>query len=153
MSKLIFSALAITPTDENAESAAVTKISAMQAEVTVQASRIVELEGELTAASGKLSELNKSRADSIVKAAVADGRLLPKDDDKIEKFRAKIEAGDSFAEEILAGLPKLNADLTKSIVLGSDKPADVADRFKGLSGMQLLEASLSEEFEAHNKSN
>lgn len=153
MSKLIFSALAITPTDENAESAAVTKISAMQSEVTVQASRIVELEGELTAASDKLSELNKSRAESIVKAAVADGRLLSKDDDKIEKFRAKIEAGDTFAEEILASLPKLNADLTKTIVLGSDKPTSNEDRFKGLTGIQLLEASLSEEFESHNKSN
>ena len=64
----------------------------------------------------KVAAANKSRAESLVKAAVADGRILPKDEDKQKKFRERIESGDSFAEEILATLPKKNADIDKTIV-------------------------------------
>lgn len=138
MSKLIFAALAISAAADNAETEAVTKITAMQAEGSSKAKRIAELEAELAKLKGEkddveaqLAEVAKTRAHDLVKAAVADGRILAKDDDKQTKFRAKIEAGDTFAEEILAQLPKLNQGLDKPIVMGADgKPVQASD-FEG----------------------
>lgn len=127
MSKLIFAALAISAAAENAETEAVNKITAMQGDVTSKQKRIAELECELADlkkakddAEAKCAEAAKLRADTIVKAAVADGRILAKDTEKQDKFRAKIEAGDTFAEEILAQLPKLNQGLDKPVVLAAD---------------------------------
>ncbi|MFK5284238.1 hypothetical protein ACI3PL_32130, partial [Lacticaseibacillus paracasei] len=61
----------------------------------------------------------------------------------------KIEAGDTFAEDILAQLPKLNQGLDKSIVTGGvSSIINAAEKFDGKTGNQLLEAALTEEFEA-----
>jgi phage I-like protein len=152
MSNLIFAALSVSPTDENAESNALSKISALNQDLSASKTALTELEATLTATVAKLETLNKARAEGLVKAAVSDGRLLAMDTHKQDIFLAKIEAGDSFAEEILASLPVLNKNLTETIILGSDgKPASVTDKFKGLSGTALLEASFTEEFEASNK--
>jgi len=163
MSNLIFAALAISPAADNAETQAVNKIAmmqsdntTMQSDNTAKAKRIAELEAELATLTGEKDEAvaqcaehAKQRADTLVKAAVTDGRILAKDTDKQDKFRAKIEAGDTFAEEILAQLPKLNQGLDKPLVMGTDgKPVNAADAIQGKSGMQLLEAALAEEFEA-----
>jgi phage I-like protein len=152
MSKLIFAALSVSPTDENAESNALSKISALNQDLSASKSALSELESTLTATVAKLEALNKARAEGIVRAAVSDGRLLAMDTHKQDIFLAKIEAGDAFAEEILASLPVLNKSLTDPIVLGSDgKPSGDPDKFKGLTGISLLEAALAEEFEASNK--
>ena len=156
MSKLIFTALAVNAAAENAETEAVNKITAMQTEGSSKGARIAELEAELATLKGKveaadatLAKVAKDRAESLVKAAVADGRLLPKDEEKQTKFRDKIEAGDTFAEEILAQMPKINAGLDTPIVMGTDgKQVQATDKFDGKTGSQLLEAALSEEFES-----
>lgn len=127
MSKLIFAALAISAAAENAESEAVTAIKKLQSDhSTVSAANSTletenaTLKAKVEAAEAETKKTRKDRADTLVKAAVADGRILPKDEDKQTKFREKIEAGDTFAEEILSQLPKLNQGLDKAIVMGSD---------------------------------
>jgi len=156
MSKLIFSALAISAAAENAETEAVSKITAMQAETTDKQKRIVELEAELAdlkkakdAAEAKCADAAKLRADTLVKAAIADGRLLAKDTEKQDKFRAKIEAGDTFAEEMLGQLPKLNEGLDKAIVTAADgKAVQAADINDDLDPYEKVEAAFAAEAEA-----
>lgn len=156
----IYSALQVSASEPNQERAALSKISAMQSDDQLKADKIKELteekqclESELTVLKAsavtvneKLAAFGKARATDLVKAAVTDGRLMPKDTDKQEKFIAKIEAGDTFAEEILSQLPKVNLDLKEDIVLAADKK----DKYEGLTGSQLLEAALSEEFQKTN---
>jgi FtsZ-binding cell division protein ZapB len=138
MSKLIFAALAISAAAENAETEAVKAIDRLQVEASDAKSKAASLEEEnkglktkVEAAEAEAKKTRKDRADTLVKAAVADGRIAPKDEDKQTKFRDKIEAGDTFAEEILAQLPKLNQGLDKAIVLAADgKPVQASD-FEG----------------------
>jgi hypothetical protein len=127
MSKLIFAALAISAAAENAEAEAVDLIKNLKVKA-ADADRLKtendDLRKKVEAADAAAAAARKQRADTLVKAAVADGRILVKDTDMQDKFRAKIEAGDTFVEEILAQLPKLNAGLGKSIVVaGADKSA------------------------------
>lgn len=138
MSKLIFAALSISAAAENAESEAVKAIDQLKVEASDAKAEAAKLKLENEALTKKVQaadaenlKVRKERADTIVKAAVADGRIPVKDTDKQDKFRAKIEAGDTFAEEILAQLPKLNAGLDKPIVMGADgKPVQASD-FEG----------------------
>lgn len=138
MSKLIFAALAISAAAENAETAAVHAIEKLKTDHQTVSAANATLEAEnkglkakVEAAEAEALKTRKERADTLVKAAVADGRIAPKDTDKQDKFRAKIEAGDTFAEEILAQFPKLNQGLDKPVVLAADgKPVQASD-FEG----------------------
>ena len=116
MSKLIFAALAINASATNAEADAVKAIEQLKTDHESVKASLASAEQERDALKAKVEAANKSRADSLVKAAVADGRIAPKDEEKQTKFREKIEAGDTFAEEILAQLPKLNPDIDKAKV-------------------------------------
>jgi hypothetical protein len=137
MSKLIFAALAISAAAENAESEAVDRIKALKveaADATAKAQRLEnenkDLKAKVEAADAATAAARKERAETLVKAAAADGRIAPKDTDKQDKFRAKIEAGDTFAEEILAQLPKVNGNLDKSIVPAGGAAVQASD-FEG----------------------
>lgn len=138
MSKLIFAALAISAAAENAETEAVNAISALKVEASDAKQKLAlveaanaDLKKKVEAAEAEALKTRKERAETLVKAAVADGRILPKDEDKQTKFRDKIQAGDTFAEEILAQLPKLNQGLDKAVVLAADgKPVQASD-FEG----------------------
>lgn len=137
MSKLIFAALAISAAAENAETEAVTAIKKLQTDhSTVSAANAVletenkGLKAKVEAAEAEAKKTRKDRADTLVKAAVADGRIAPKDEDKQTKFREKIEAGDTFAEEILSQLPKLNQGLDKAVVLAADGKTVLSGSFE-----------------------
>jgi phage I-like protein len=131
MSKLIFAALAISAAAENAETEAVKAIDKLKVEAADAKSEAARLKTEndaltkrVEASDASAATARKERADTLVKAAVADGRIAPKDTEKQDKFRAKIEAGDTFAEEILAQLPKQHAGLDKPVITaGADKTA------------------------------
>lgn len=125
MSKLIFAALAISAAAENAEQEAVKAIEKMKADkksvdaelATVKTERD-DLRQKLDAAEATAAAERKTRAKSLVDAAIADGRIAAKDEATATKFREKIEAGDTFAEECLAMLPKKNEGLDKPIIHG-----------------------------------
>lgn len=132
MSKLIFASLNISAAAENAETEAISKIEKLKAEKKAadealtaamkERDRYMEKAEAAEAAEKKaLSE----RADTLVKAAVSDGRILPKDEETQNKFHEKITAGDSFAEEILSKLPKQNDGLGSPIITaGGSAPHD-----------------------------
>lgn len=127
MSKLIFAALAISAAADNAETEAVNAINGLKgtiASLRIDASNAkkenTELKTKVETVEASLATAAKERAASLVSAAVNDGRLPAKDEDKQTKFRAKIEAGDTFAEEILAQLPRLHQDLGTPLVRGTD---------------------------------
>lgn len=138
MSKLIFAALAISAAAENAETEAVKAIDKLKVEASDAKAEALRLKSEnealtkkVEAADAAAAAARKERADTLVKAAVADGRIAPKDLEKQDKFRAKIEAGDTFAEEILAQLPKQNDGLGKSVVVAGADKAVAASDFEG----------------------
>jgi phage I-like protein len=153
--KLLLAKLGIDPAHETAEQSALAKLTAMDGEMNDKAKRITELEAELAdlkkgkdAAEAKCAAAAKDRAETLVKAAVADGRLAPKDEATQDKFRTKIEAGDTFAEEILAGMPKQHVGLDKPFVTSGTVTAKTADKYEGKTGIALLEAALAEELAA-----
>lgn len=123
MSKLIFAALAISAAAENAETEAVKAIEALKvkaADAEGKATRLetenADLKKKVDASDAEVKKVRKDRADTLIKAAVADGRIAPKDEATQTKFREKIEAGDTFAEEMLEMLPKANSGLDRPIV-------------------------------------
>lgn len=126
MSKLIFAALAISAAHADAETLAVQAIDKLKVEATDAKAEAARLKTEnevltkkVEAADQAAATARKERANTLVQAAVADGRIAPNDTDKQDKFRTKIEAGDTFAEEILAQLPKQHAGLEKPIITAS----------------------------------
>lgn len=138
MSKLIFAALAISAAAENAETEAVKAIDRLKVEASdakAEALRLKTANEALTkkveASDAEALKARKERADTLVKAAVADGRIPVKDTDKQDKFRAKIEAGDTFAEEILAQLPKQNQGLGTGVVTRTGGQVVQASDFEG----------------------
>lgn len=126
MSKLIFAALAISAAHPDAETLAVQAIDKLKVEATDAKAEAARLKTENEALTKKVeasdqaaATARKERASTLVQAAVADGRIAPNDTDKQDKFRSKIEAGDTFAEEILGQLPKQHAGLDKPIITAS----------------------------------
>lgn len=142
MSKLIFAALAISAAHADAETLAVQAIDKLKVEASDAKTEAARLKAENEALTKKVEAADqaaatarKERADTLVKAAVADGRIAAKDTEKQDKFRTKIEAGDTFAEEILAQLPKQHQGLDKPIITaGADKAAvtNVDEKAKAL---------------------
>ena len=119
---------------EDAESLARQRVSAMRGDAdtlrTVQAS-LSEITAErdalktkLEAAEAKVKQAAEKRAEDLVSAAAADGRIAPKDDKTQGFYKRLIAAGDADAEEALKALPKQHAGLDKPmIVAGADKGA------------------------------
>lgn len=146
MSKLIFAALAISAAADNAEQEAVQAINKLKedhrtvtASLAEKENKIKELEAKVTASEAKEKKALQERADTLVKAAVADGRIAPKDDDKQTKFRERIAAGDSFAEEMLSQLPK-SADVTSPVIKGGGQTVAAAATPFEAKAQQLVTA-------------
>ena len=123
MSKLIFAALAISAAHADAETLAVQAIEALKTDaITAKDAQTAaekardQWKTKAEAAEAEVAKARKERADTLVKAAVADGRIPAKDIANQDKFRAKIEAGDSFAEDVLAMLPRQHAGLGTPII-------------------------------------
>lgn len=120
MSKLIFAALAISAAAENAETEAVKAIDKLKVDAADSKKKVAELEEKIDAMTKErdalkkdmekveatAAEERKERTKTLVAAAIADGRIAPKDEETAKDFREKLEAGDNFAEKILAKLPK-----------------------------------------------
>lgn len=148
MSKLIFAALKVDASHADAESIAAQKIEAMNAESeTIKASlaAITTERDELTA---KIEASNKGRAETLIKAAIADGRIASKDTDLQGKFQSKIESGDTFAEETLAMLPKSAEGIEKALVTaGADKAAPSGQRIEAAQSKARAELGPNANFD------
>ena len=77
------------------------------------------LKTKLTAAEARGKAVADKRADDLVKAAIEDGRIASKDEEKQKLFREKIAAGDAAFETILGDLPKQHEGLEKPLVTGA----------------------------------
>lgn len=148
MSKLIFAALAINASADNAEADAVKAIEKLKTDHASVKASLTSAEQERDELKAKVEAANKSRAESLVKAAVADGRIAPKDEDKQAKFLDKIEAGDTFAEEILAQLPKSFDGIDQDVITaGADKPANTGNRIEAAQAKARAELGSSADFQ------
>lgn len=111
MTNTIYAKLGIDPAHADAEQSALQSIEAITAERD-------ELKKQLEVAEQNAAADRKARASQLIEAAVADGRIAPKDEETQSDFREKIEAGDAFAEKFLAKLPRQHVDLDKPIIQG-----------------------------------
>lgn len=114
-------------------------------EIAALKARLKELEDEKAAAEGEAKDLGKKRADDLIAAATRDGRIAPQDKYTREKYRSRIAAGDAFAEEILAGLPRKFDPSGKFIEVKSGR----AD--ESLTGLELVTAALAQEAESASR--
>lgn len=135
MSKLIFAALAISAAAENAETEAVNKITAMQGDVTDKQKRISELEGELAdlkKANEKMkadcADADKKRRAGLVDAAVAAGKIAPKDEETKKEVLGFLEASEAMGTKYIGAMPQLSGtDISKPIInAGAAKPGDAS---------------------------
>jgi phage I-like protein len=140
----------------NAGELATTRIKAFGEDASKLAAadkRVGELETEnkalkekVEAAETKQKEEGTKRADDMIAAAVADGRLDPKDEAAKKDFHERIAAGDAFAEKMLSGLTKKHDGIDTPIVKAS--AADTKDKKKDdeekLSTTDRLAAALAE---------
>jgi hypothetical protein len=74
------------------------------------------LKTKVTAAETAEKAAKEKRAKDLVEAAIADGRIAPKDDETAKMFQEKLTAGDEFAEKILASMTPQNPDLGNTVV-------------------------------------
>lgn len=122
MSKLIFAALSINASADTAEADAVAAIEKLKSDHASVKASLTSTEKERDELKAKVEAAAKTRADDLIKAAIADGRIAPKDEDTQKQFREKIEAGDTFAEEMLSKLPKTHDGIEEDVVkAGADK--------------------------------
>lgn len=156
MSKLIFAALAISAAAENAETEAVNAISALKVEAADAKQKLVILEAanaemkvKVEAAEASVKVANDKRLDSKVEAVFAAGKAAPKDEVTRKALRELVEASEVIFDNHVATLPAKFASLENAIVTGGvPNIINAAEKFKGKTGNQLLEAALTEEFEA-----
>lgn len=91
----------------------------------------------------------EERAKNLVAAAVTDGRLLPADEAKKESFIKAIAAGNTFAEEQLAGLPK-NGGPSGQVIAAGSTPANTngVTRIQAAQSKARTELGSAADFEA-----
>lgn len=144
---------------ETAVQIATKRVAAMKGDATeleTSNGRIKALEEEnaalkkkVTAAEDAAKATSEKAADDLVAAAVADGRILPTDEEKKKGFRERIIAGDAFSIQILKDLPKVHEGIEKPIIEGgaadAERPVNASAKFKDLKGGDLLEAALAAE--------
>ena len=153
MSKLIFAALAISAAAENAETEAVNKITAMQGDVTDKQKRIEELECELAdlkkakeSAEAKCAAADKARRTGLVEAAVAAGKIAPKDEETKTSLLELLEANEAMGVKTIDMLPAKFIDLEKSVVKAGDKKVE-AKADDDLTPYEKVEAAFAAEAE------
>ena len=122
-----------------------TKLSTVEAELVTLKKERDDLKTKVEASEKAAKEAAGKRADTLVAAAVTDGRIGAKDEESLKDFRERITAGDAFAEKMLAALPKLNGDMGKPVIEagGAERSGAQDDKFKDLKGGDLLEAALA----------
>jgi len=103
-----------------------------------------KLKAEAAKSATEASAAREERAQGLVEAAVADGRIAPRDEETQRGFRERITAGDAFAEKMLSTLPRQHAGLERPLIAGGAARRG-AEQYQGLKGGELLEAALAEE--------
>lgn len=122
-------------------------IKAKDAEIEDLKTKNKALEDEKVAAANADAAAKKSRAETLVAAACTDGRIAPKDEATKEKYLTRIAAGDTFAEEILGGLPK-KFDPTGKVVEAKSSESKKDDDEP--TGLDRVAAALAAENAAAN---
>ena len=148
---LILAHLGIDTAAEGAEKAAVAKIQATEAELATIKAENATLQSKVTAAEATAKAANDKRLDAKVEAAVAAGKIAPKDEETKKELRDLLEASEALGDKTITNMPIVCAGLDKPLVKSADgKVIDATDKFRGLSGTDLLEAALAEELAASN---
>jgi phage I-like protein len=130
------------------ESAAKEKIDDLTRQITALTTERDKLKGDLGEAETKVEAAAKEKAESLVAAACADGRIAPKDEKTKGFFLKLITAGDSDAVEALASLPK-RAGAVPKIVQASDADANATgDHAFIAKAKRLVEAKSAENIDA-----
>jgi len=139
---------------ENAAELARTRVSAMKSDGTTLSERdkrVAELEEEnkkLKAAAAESAEKDKKakeeEANTLIEAALADGRLDPQDEEATKDFRARLVAGDAFAKKMLAALPTKNEGIDKPIVKASAAAGGKKEETPEKGPLDRLAASIAD---------
>jgi|APGre2960657404_1045060.scaffolds.fasta_scaffold00231_9 phage I-like protein len=129
MSQIILAALAATD-----ETEAVEKISSLKEGMSDKEKRIAELEAELATLKGQVEAAEAIAKDAKtaghkakVEAAVAAGKIAPKDEETQAQALELLEASEALGSKFLAAMPVTLEGLEKSLVHAGLNPGGSAD--------------------------
>ena len=120
MSQLILAALAIDPSDENAETEAVTAIEKLKADIEMHKAAAAKLEAELDSMKVETAAATKARYTGLVDAAIAAGKIAPKDEETKTQTLELLEASEALGVKFIAALPKQFDALDQPLVNASE---------------------------------
>lgn len=118
------------------------KMEAMDKKITDLEKANAEKDLKIKEAADKAKKSAEESADKSVKAAIADGRIAPRDEDSQEFWKGSILAQGDSAIKALDALPKQNADLENKVVKAKD-----SDKKEEPTGLDAVEAALAKETE------
>lgn len=120
MSKLIFADLAINAAADNAETEAVQAIERLKVEAKDAKDKAGKLEAENKKLIDAAEAATKARHTALVEAAVAAGKIAPKDDETKTSFLELLEASEALGVKALDLLPVKFAALETPLVNASE---------------------------------
>lgn len=125
------------------------KLKDIEAKITALTEERDQMKKKLEAANAEVLKSKEANADSVVKAAVDDGRIAPKDEETQNFYRDLIvEKGDS-AVKALNALPKPDGDVTKQKVSASgQKVSDSEGTFEAEADKLVAAGDASDREEA-----
>jgi phage I-like protein len=148
MSKLIFADLAINAAAENAEQEAVQAIEKLKTDAASAIAERDQMKDKIKQLEAAEAAARKERAKTLIDAAIADGRIAPGDDETAKDFAEKIEAGDAFAEKLLAKLPKQEGPGLKIVDARSNLPGTPQRRINAAQAQARAELGPNAPFSA-----
>lgn len=120
MSKLIFAALAINAAADNAETEAVQAIERLKVEAQEAKDKAATVEAENKKLIEAAADATKARHTALVEAAVAAGKIAPKDEETKASVLEVLEANESLGIKALDLLPVKFAAFEKPLVNASE---------------------------------
>ena len=137
MSKLIFAALNVNASAEDAESAALTEIEKLKKMKSEVDAKLAEAMGKyeamnkkLDAANAEIQKAKDTEADTLVKAAIADGRIAAKDEDTQSFWKSSLISNREATVKALDALPKKAEGIETPVIKASGEK--VSDAKGGL---------------------
>lgn len=124
------------------------KFDELTRQITALTTERDKLKGDLGEAATKVEAAAKEKAESLVAAACADGRIAPKDEKTKGFFVKLITAGDTEAVEALAALPKRAGAVPKIVQASDADEKETGEHAFIAKAKRLVEAKSAENIDA-----
>jgi Mu-like prophage I protein len=149
MSKLIFAALAINAAADNAETEAVQAIDRLKVEAKEAKDKLALIETQNRSLIEAAETATKERHTSLIEAAVAAGKIAPKDEDTKGQVLQFLQANEALGVKFIDGLPVKFAAFETPLVNASEAKGkgDAGQRIQAAQGKARQELGNDADFQ------